>query len=324
VLIVSGSVPPAPCGVGDYSARLCLLLRERGLDANLIALRRANFFQTLRLSRKAIVHIQYPSIGYGLSLLPQLLCLLARRPIVTIHEFSQVHFLRKLSELPFLLFARRVIVTTAYERNAIEHLVHRSVDVIPVASTVFPEEMDIDIQAREGVVFFGLLRPNKGAEEFLALARELKAQNPSFPIRAYSSIPARNESYASSILRQGRDLGIDWQVNRSLAEVSTGLLSSKYAYLHFPDGVSDRRSSFVAALTHGLVVLTNKGDMTSPELDEGVVYVDGPSEAFARISEIEHDPVLASEQIERARALSLRYDPERFTDHHLSIYATLG
>jgi len=322
VLIVSGSVPPESCGVGDYSTRLYSLLRERGVDAHLIALRRANLLQTLKLSRKAIVHIQYPSVGYRWSLLPQLLCLLARRSVVTIHEFSQVHFLRKMAELPLLIFARRVIVTTEYERNILDRLTHRKVEVVPVVSAVPLENTASDTQTRDGVVFFGLMRPHKGVEEFLALARKLRAHAPSFPIRAYSSIPAGNESYASRVLCQGRELGIDWQINRPLSEVSTGLLSSKYAYLHFPDGVSDRRSSFVAAVTHGLVVLTSKGDMSSPELDEGVVYVEGPSAAFARILEIEHDPALASKQIDRARALGTRYEPERFTDRHLYIYST--
>lgn len=323
VLIVSGSVPPESCGVGDYSARLCSLLRERGVDAHLIALRRGNFLQTLELSRKAIVHIQYPSIGHRWSILPQLLCLLARHPIVTIHEFSQVHFLRKLAELPFLLFARRVIVTTEYERNVLERLTHRSVEVIPVTSAIHSKDTDSNIQTRDGVVFFGLMRPHKGVEEFLALARELKAHDSPLPVRAYSSVPPGNEEYASQILCQAREIGIDWQLNCSLTEVSRGLLSSKYAYLHFPDGVSDRRSSFVAAVTHGLVVLTSKGDMTPPDLDEGVLYVSKPSAACMHILEMENNHELVSEKIKHARPLGQRYDPEHFTKRHLSIYASL-
>lgn len=324
VLIVSGSIPPDPCGVGDYSARLSHLLCDRGVDAPLVALRWKNFFQVLKWSRNSIVHIQYPSVGYGWSLLPQLLCLLVRRPVVTIHEYSQVHFLRKLAELPFLISARKIIVTTDYERDAFPRLLRKRVEVVPVAAAVSPTMASDDVSDRSGVVFFGLMRPGKGVEEFLELARTLRTQAPSFMVRAYSSIPAGNEAYATRMLQQARELGIDWQVNRSLDEVSAGLMASKYAYLNFPDGVSDRRSSFVAAVTHGVVVLTSKGVMTSPELLDGVVIVDDPSEACARVLEMEREPLTAASQRARTSDLAARYDPGSFIDRHLAIYASLG
>lgn len=324
VLIVSGSVPPEACGVGDYSARLHDLLVEHGRETSLVKLNCTSFFRVLVASRGRIVHIQYPSVGYGMSLLPILLCLLVRRPVVTLHEYTQVHILRKLAELPFLLFAARVIVTTDFEKKALPLIDKKKVSVIPVPSAFSPVAVGRSIEERNGVAFFGLMRPKKGVEEFLSLVSLLKASYPEFPVRAYSSVPVGSEEYAESILGKARELGIEWNLNRPFAEVSAGLLASRYAYLHFPDGVSDRRSSFVAAITHGLIVLTSRQETTPPALEAGVVCAANPAEAFTRISEMEKDHALLVNRQAQAETLCQRYDSGRFVRLHFATYDSLN
>src|SRR5664280_100229 len=136
VILVSGSFPPDACGVGDYTYRLVSALPKqtisvrvfttiapaRSLDPELDicpTVRRWSFIGLPILSRRIkaadpdIVHLQYPTIAYGAGLLPQLLVLTRRPFIVTIHEASASHMLRRLALYPFLILADHVVATTS-------------------------------------------------------------------------------------------------------------------------------------------------------------------------------------------------------------------
>lgn len=322
--MLTGSVPPEVCGVGDYTLSLSFSLKERGCDVDVVKSGFFSFFKVLRKRNESIVHIQYPSIGYGMSLLPQMLAVLTR-PVVTIHEFSQVHTLRKLAELPFLFFAKKIIVTTEHEKISLSKLwgkFERKIIVIPVLPAFMPRSDIKDTTGREGIVFFGLMRKKKGLEEFIALSRKLNQSFPSFPINIYSAIPKGCEDYFEEIKASSTDLDIKWHLNKSLNEVSEGLIRAKYAYLFFPDGVSDRRSSFMAALGHGVLMLSNSGVMTSLNLREAFIDVQSPEAALDEIVSLETDS---------SRYLSLRqrgmkafefYSPLNIADMHIDIYKT--
>lgn len=322
--MLTGSVPPEVCGVGDYTLSLSFSLKERDCDVDVVKSGFFSFFKVLKNRNKSIVHIQYPSIGYGMSLLPQLLAVLTR-PVVTIHEYSQVHTLRKFAELPLLFFAKKIIVTTEHEKISLSKLwgnFERKIIVIPVLPAFMPRSDIKDMTGREGIAFFGLMRKEKGLEEFIALSRKLNQIFPSFPINIYSAIPKGCENYFEEIKASSTDLDIKWHLNKSLNEVSEGLVCTKYAYLFFPDGVSDRRSSFMAALGHGVLMLSNSGVMTSLSLREAFIDVQSPEAALDEIVSLETDS---------SRYLSLRqrgmkafefYSPLNIADMHIDIYKT--
>jgi len=123
VLVVTGSYPPMPCGVGDYSARLAdALAREPGVEVAVLTSEGAAaiardggpmLFSIMRGWRLAewsklssairawqpdIVHLQYPTQGYTGRLLPSLAPVIARasgaRVVRTWHEVMSWHGLR--------------------------------------------------------------------------------------------------------------------------------------------------------------------------------------------------------------------------------------
>ena len=75
-----------------------------------------------------VVHLQYPSRGYGsrlgISVLPFLLRLrFPRLPIVvTLHEFQHVRLLRRVAALPLILLSQALIVTNEAESRYITRL----------------------------------------------------------------------------------------------------------------------------------------------------------------------------------------------------------
>lgn len=324
VLMLTGSIPPEACGVGDYAVNLSSSLRAKGCNVNLVKLDIFSFYRVLKERKKYILHIQYPSIGYRMSLLPQLMAVFTN-PVVTIHEFSQVHILRKLAELPLLFFSKKIIVTTEHEKMSISKVwsrFGRKIVVIPVLPAFMPEKDVTEMTERKGLAFFGLMRKGKGIEEFIELARKLNQKFSTFPINIYSAIPKGSEDYFREVKSTSADLDINWHLNKSLNEVSEGLSNSKYSYLFFPDGVSERRSSFIAALGHGVLVLSNSGEMTSLNLQGAFVDVQSPEAALNIIAFLETDNNNNRYSALRQKGLEAFefYLPMKIAQMHVDIY----
>lgn len=169
VALISGSYPPDPCGVGDYTARLAKALIDTGVDVKLLVPRSATpapddqhvepvissfrIRETARLAALVadlapdIVHVQYPTLLYGRTpgsrLLPALLHLWARRSrvVVTIHEPAKTYVSLAYNSLPLLaahgvIFVERNNLYAQWGRfrNAVAQ--KRVVQIIPIASNM--------------------------------------------------------------------------------------------------------------------------------------------------------------------------------------------
>src|SRR4051794_20890610 len=116
VTFISGSLPPEPCGVGDFTAKLVQALRDLGVTVSVIhgedwtVAGVGNILRCIQESRPDIIHIQYPTRGFEKHLGPHLLALRVKS-VVTLHEASQVHPLRTLSLLAFTMRSHLVFTT---------------------------------------------------------------------------------------------------------------------------------------------------------------------------------------------------------------------
>jgi len=144
VLMVTGSYPPQPCGVGNYTQRLVQELSAAGIEVDVATtaakpvrndprvslevpdwrirtLRQA--LAKIRPESYDIVHIQYPARFYGY--LPDLALLsfqikraLPKIPVLlTLHEFSITHLFRKLTVGAIATPASSVTLTTESEHR---------------------------------------------------------------------------------------------------------------------------------------------------------------------------------------------------------------
>lgn len=327
VCMVSGSAPPDACGVGDYTHKLAEALRGAGVDVDLVKhplglLDAPGVSRTLAAARPDVVHIQYPTVGFGAHLGPSLLSVL-RPCVVTVHEASRLHLLRRLAMTPFSLRSPRLIFTTHHERayagSRLPWIRGRS-SVIPVGSSI-PAAPSIPKDGDE-VVCFGLFRPQKGLEDVLRLAELSRDRGSGVRVRFIGSPDPRKMDYFAALQARAKGLPVSWDVGLSEEEVSRTLARARAAYMPFPDGAVDYRTSLLALLTNGVAVVTTKGENTSPALAEAVAFAAGPEEALAAVAGILKDEDRRAELDRRARAFARGFSWAAIAEAHRAVYAS--
>jgi glycosyltransferase involved in cell wall biosynthesis len=317
------------CGVAEYVILLSEVLQAHGVDARLIEFEDWGLRSAWKLRESLqdydVVHIQYPSLGFGYQLGPQALALL-RSSVVTIHEASQRKILRKLSTIPFVIRPKHVIFTTDIERQWVIKrapwiAARSSVDPPPSSIRKFPEERSRTLNE---VVYFGLILPTKGLEDVIELSRLIQSEGLSWKVRILGSPRPERMEYFQSLKAEAEGLPIIWDLNRSEEEVSERLASSAVAYLPFPDGASERRSTMKAALTQGVAVVTKLGAHTPEAMKSFLKFAETPREALSVIRALFQDTQ------ERARLSKSAADYiqtwgtwEDVAERHLAVYRSV-
>lgn len=287
--VLSGDYPNVISGVGDNSYYLIRELQASGVETVLVttdtleipnpgfpALKirwRLRDYAKLRafLKRQQVTHvmIQYPCSLYGkYNLIPHLyvkwLRLAGYKIVVTLHEFSNIHFLRRLSEYVFLFFSQRIFVTNEYERSAVSAVfsgIGKKVSIVSAGNNVSVERSPAD--ANPGVIaFFGIFYPNKQMEQVIRMMAEIERKFPrKYTFRFIGGVHPYYREYYRTFREQAESAlpRSEWHIDRPIQEIG-GLIKDVFcAVLYFKDGVSSRRSSFTAFISNGIPVITNPG-----------------------------------------------------------------
>jgi len=325
--MVTGSYPPEFCGVGAYTENLVRHLRSLGLHVTVaskgpwLGIQAVRNVLNLRKMPTDLIHIQYPAVGFGQGLAAQILCLLSKKSIVTIHEASQVHFLRRLALIPFLLRARHVIFTNEFERNYARRFcpwLLRKSSVIPLGSSI--EGRPSADKTENRIVHFGLIRPQKGIEDVLEAARLSLSQNENLRFLIVGTPDANSFDYSESLKRQSVGLPIEWQGSLTDEQVASLLSRTRFGYMPFPDGATERRTSLLALYANGVVVTTTSSKMTSPEMKESSVIANSPAEAVKAMAALFQNRT--DELRIRSKALTYmeRFSWNRIATAHQDLY----
>ena len=322
---------PGSCGVLDYSRRLAAALKEQGVAVTLargirndrLSLRELR--AELRARRPELLHIQYPMARYGASLLPLVAAWLPGvRTLVTLHEFSQAHPLRRVAALAFSRAA--LVFTTEQEEQAYRRWYPWSrgrTQVIPLGSNI-PWLADAGKRDLDAVCYFGQIRPQRGLEAFLDLARLAQRQAPQLRFQVLGAVPAGREDYCRALRESAADLRqLGWALESGDAAVAQRLAATGFVYLSYPDGASGRRGSLLAALGNGALVITTRGAQTPPELSGAVRFANSPVDALAEIATLRGDPEAQNRQRAAARAWSRVHQWSAIADAHRLLYRRL-
>jgi glycosyltransferase involved in cell wall biosynthesis len=327
VVMVTGSYPPDICGVADYTSRLSEALQKKGISVSVFTGKQWDIANSIKLRKEIlsfnanIVHIQYPTTGYGHGLAPQLLSLL--NPfVVTIHECSQAHVLRRASLYPFTIRAKSIILTDEYERNYLQRLTpwikSKSV-VIPIGANIPIQSGNIERRANV-ITYFGLIRPQKGLERVIEAARLLKSRGSRLTVRIIGTVMPGHERYYTALRSRSEGLSVDWQLGLSNGALSHALAQTSIAYLPIPDGASERRSTLIAMLSNGAAVITTKGLHTPPSMYHAVLFSNSVKCAVSLAERIACDTEELDAQSRRAVAYASKYDWDHIAEEHISIY----
>jgi glycosyltransferase involved in cell wall biosynthesis len=286
VLMITGSYPPAVCGVGDYTMNV--LSSKVASDWRLYHRTDWRFSKLLTIIHEINtfnaerIFIQYPTQGYGWSIVPHLLCVyysLIRKVNCTLvlHEYSQLSVKARIAVKLMLLTATNIIVTNEFERTEVARVsksVSRRSKVVKIVSNIPVSKNILKTNLRKyDLAYFGHIRPKKGIEDYLDVAAKIRFMHPNCSLLLIGQIPPGFEDYSQKIIEQCLYLKIETKQNLNAEVVADLLAQVKVTYLPFPDGISERRGTALAALANGSIVLTTTGPHTTSELRDAVCIV---------------------------------------------------
>lgn len=329
--MVSPDWPEGVDGIRDYTTRLSEELAACGVDVVDLTSRRWGFraLATLRdriaCLRPCVVHVQHPS-SYGLALAPQVLSLL-HRGVVTFHEASGDHLAGSLARVfPFTLRAHHLIFTSPHEQDYVLRRAPWAKDkssVIPIASNL-PAGKTTKRRINE-VVYFGNIRPRKGIEEVIGLARLIRQEQLSWQVRIVGTPSWWWRDYADGLRRQTEGLPVEWLSNLGHQATADALARAKVAYLPFPDGVSERRGSLLAVLASGAAVITTNGRQTPRTMRTAFAFASSPAEALPIVRRLLDHPHEWRSQAAAGQAFFAALPSwKEIAARHLTIYQTLA
>ena len=321
ILLISGSLPPMKCGVGDYTACLADALGKRK-DVTVailsdvaagIAGHRENvevfpvvdgwtvldalkILRKIRSWRPDVVHIQYPTMGYGRHTLPWLLPSLLRLlnvPVVqTCHGYFHTRLTHSLRALPNLLIPGEVVVVTP-NHEAMMHpwyrwiARHKNFRFIPNASSIpsvnLTARQRADIRARFApaaehlIAYFGFAFPRKGIETIFEIA-DPRSSSIALICDLGSASPAHKPFQGYHKLLLDRIHSEPWAGRVTVTgflpseEVGRILAAADAAVFPFRDSGGIWNTSIHAAMLQGTFVLTTTREKHGYDPAENVYY----------------------------------------------------
>jgi glycosyltransferase involved in cell wall biosynthesis len=186
------------------------------------------------------------------------------------------------------------------------------------------------------LAYFGFLNQSKGGEELVRALDSLVRRG----YDAYllmiggqvGDVDPTNRAYAeqvrSLIQKRGLAKRVHWTGHTSPKEVSANLLAADVMVMPYRDGVSFRRTTFIAALSHGCPVVTTHPAVPLTELRDGENVLLVPPrdvESLARaIARLADDADLRARLSANARTLGHQFDWKQIARQTLEVYQTVG
>ena len=315
--------------------------------------------------RPDVVHIQYQSAAYGLhpavNYLPWRLRALPGRPrvVTTFHDlrfpylFPKAGPLRWQTVLALAKGSDADVITNPVDwaRMTQAGLGDHRIFAIPIGSNIHcqpPQDYDrVRQRALWGadpetwlLAYFGFLNPGKGGEVLMrALAGLVRAGKPARLLMVGGKIGSSdptNQAYLAHVEQLIDDLGIadrvQWTGFTANDQVSANLLAADCAVLPYREGASLRHGSLMAALAHGLPIVSTQPPESAyeaagafPLLCDGesalLVPPDDPAAAADAVTRLMSDDALRTRLAEGALALSHHFDWGTIAQQHLEMYA---
>ncbi len=303
------------------------------------------------------VQIQYQAAAYGMHpsvyLLPRFLRAFGHVGIVsvTFHDllvpylFPKAGRLRWAAVLELAKGSHFPVTTNPEDTSRLSGaLPNARVVEIPIGSNIrpsTPDRYDRSVWRKEHgygesdclLVYFGFLNASKGSEFLVEAFADLRKRGMPVKLlmlggRTGSSDPT-NVAYARKVENLITELGvreyIRWTGFLPAEDVSAWMLAADVAVLPYRDGVSYRRGSFMAALAHGLPIVTTEPRLPQPGLEDGVNVLLVPAGNVRRLSDAVSRLCLSRETRELlsrgAKELSTKFSWNRIAQQYLDAYA---
>jgi glycosyltransferase involved in cell wall biosynthesis len=279
-----------------------------------------------------LFHQQYPSFMGGptnRSALANLLPIWLKKkfpsiPLVTtFHEFGERRFRWRARAFPNLLASDALITITERDRQILSRWKKNVYRISVMSALPFRPRRSMGDGSKHRISYFGLLEPLKGFERFIEVAEILGCDEFEFEIIG-GFHPDRN-AYHLGLLdrveRKGLKNAFRFLGHLSREEAAASLAESDCCLMPFEEGVSERRSSFVAAVALQRPVVTTRGPYT-PEIFQNVpglaiLSKDDLKGMAAKVRELVRTPRVDY------RVLDKLIDPVEVGKQHIRVYEDL-
>jgi polysaccharide biosynthesis protein PslF len=315
-----------------------------------------------------VVHVQYQTAAYGLhpaaNWLPWYLTRSRSRPAVytTFHDlrvpymFPKAGPLRKRSVLALARYSDAAVVTNPgdwAELVASDQRLAARLRPIPIGSNIHPQPpAGYDRTAQRAawgaghgdwlLAYFGFLNANKGGETLVrGLAELRKAGRPARLLMVGGQVGASdptNATYLAHVEALISELGLNdyvrWTGFTEPDQVSANLLAADCAVLPYREGASLRHGSLMAALAHGLPIVTTVMPASGPFIKQArqvfPTYEDGasammvppedPVRLAAAVTQVMTEQGLKARLAAGALAMSRMFAWDTIASQHLVLY----
>ncbi len=371
VLLFSADFPPDINGVGDYTAQLAGALHDAGCDVSVLTgplqnrteaawpfpvLRPFAAWSQATLGKVAslcdtfdVVHIQYPGVALGRSMLPNFLpaALRKRGPktVATFHEFRAMRtrwrarasvMLRGL-DVAVLADGADAPLLRRWSRCVRPIAGPPRVEAVPIAPNIPVIDQSADARAAwraaRGIgsndialLFFGILYPHKGVDLLLDAAEQLNRGGLCVQPIIVGNFD-REAPWRAAMEARLSMPGVTWLRDAQAEDVSRAMHASDIAVLPYDSGAGPNRSSLLTALEHGLPTVTTDGPSTPSDFRTtgGVIFVppkDGAAVTRSLRTLVE-DSSLRERLSQDAREASQVFSWPGIARRHLEIYSRL-
>jgi glycosyltransferase involved in cell wall biosynthesis len=371
VLFITGEYPIMQGGVGDYTRQLSQALGARRVDVHVLTDANAGG-DHLRRPAGAYEPTVHPIIdqegwalwGFVLQLCRRLrLKVQPNRPrlVTTFHDlrfpylFPKAGPLRWRAVLALAQGSDASVITNPIDwlRLARAGLSGRMFP-IPIGSNIYcqpPADYDRARQRAQWgagpdtwlLAYFGFMNAGKGGETLIrALADLAQAGKPARLLMVGGQVGASdptNQAYLARIEQLIDELGVrervQWTGFTSSDQVSANLLAADCAVLPYREGASLRHGSLMAALAHGLPIVSTRppDDVREvaglfPVLHNAksalLVSPDDPAGLAEAVVRLMSDGVLRAQLAQAAKELSHQFEWNAIAERHVEMYQRLG
>jgi glycosyltransferase involved in cell wall biosynthesis len=279
--LILGAGPQMQCGVGQFTLRLAETLekREPGSTAALTLSQThgspAEIWRAVGSARNIVCN--FPIVAWKRVILSPLLALLfarlrGRRAILVQHEWGSLHWLRRLTYLPAVLLANRIVMFSSLVRKELANdpLVGRTARkcvLAPLPPNIEAPATVADSRLRQRLVeagaqgrlvigHFGSIYPAKQPNALLSICATLKARGEKPLVVYIGSFIRAMDNVEDDFYARARELGVadDVIVTGYVASDNEvfGLFGELDVFCYpLDEGLTARRSSILAGVQSG-------------------------------------------------------------------------
>jgi glycosyltransferase involved in cell wall biosynthesis len=160
-------------------------------------------------------------------------------------------------------------------------------------------------------------------EEFAQLAEECQASGEPWRFLVVGSVPDSFRDFATPLIERLRRARVEVLLDQPPSAVAQRLGPALYAYVPFPDGATAKRSSLLALLECGTIVLTRHGPETPDWIRRCTVHAGTTGEARRRLRQLENSPEERQAALQRVATARKHFDWDAIAQQHVHVYRAI-